>query len=159
MGQIALEVHYLKKWYFFFFNFDSLLQASLAKKPSNPYISELILRRTPQKYNGSSHQCSCLFRKYNKQVCLSDGQPDRGLKHTMCTGPGQVVDPTRLRAGLSQLTLAWAPRPAPVQWWEEEGGLHEGWVVSTDKYLMGSCEGEGRYVFLEVCEFYCGFHE
>ena len=104
-------------------------------------------------------QCSCLFRKYNKQVCLSDGQPDRGLKHTMCTGPGQVVDPTRLRAGLSQLTLAWAPRPAPVQWWEEEGGLHEGWVVSTDEYLMGSCEGEGRYVFLEVCEFYCGFHE
>ena len=106
-----------------------------------------------------SQQCSCLFRKYNKQVCLSDGQPDRGLKHTMCTGPGQVVDPTRLRAGLSQLTLAWAPRPAPVQWWEEEGGLHEGWVVSTDEYLMGSCEGEGRYVFLEVCEFYCGFHE
>ena len=98
-------------------------------------------------------------RGLDKQVCLSDGQPDRGLKHTMCTGPGQVVDPTRLRAGLSQLTLAWAPRPAPVQWWEEEGGLHEGWVVSTDEYLMGSCEGEGRYVFLEVCEFYCGFHE
>ena len=34
-GCLALEVHYLKKWYFFC-NFDGLLQASLTKNPIKP---------------------------------------------------------------------------------------------------------------------------
>ena len=40
MGCIALEVHYLKKWYFFC-NFDGLLRASFPTK-RNPYRFETI---------------------------------------------------------------------------------------------------------------------
>ena len=54
MGQIAMEVQYLKKWYIYC-NFYGLLRAGFQKKKSNPYISELVLVCAPQKYKVNCH--------------------------------------------------------------------------------------------------------
>ena len=66
MGQIAMEVHYLKKIVFLFATLTANCgQVFNEKKTSNPYISELVLGCTPQKYK------SCFFENLPAISCQS----------------------------------------------------------------------------------------
>ena len=53
MGQIAMEVHYLKKWNIFC-NL-CLLWAGFQKRKIKPLLSELVLEHAPKKYKDKYH--------------------------------------------------------------------------------------------------------